>query len=93
MNFSKIIKIGKKQISINRPTLFIAEIGSNFDGNLNKAKELIYAAKESGADVAKFQHYSADSLVSDIGFKKLKSNSTHQKIGKVQYLILIRKHL
>lgn len=82
MNFSKIIKIGKKQVSINRPTLFIAEIGSNFDGNLNKAKELIYAAKESGADVAKFQHYSADSLVSDIGFKKLKSNSTHQKNWK-----------
>ncbi len=82
MNFNKLIKIGKKQIGINRPTLFIAEIGSNFDGNLNKAKDLIYAAKESGADVAKFQHYSADSLVSDIGFKKLKINSTHQKDWK-----------
>ena len=82
MNFSKIINIGNRQISNNKPTLFIAEIGSNFDGNLNKAKDLIYAAKDSGADVAKFQHYSADSLVSDIGFRKLKINSTHQKNWK-----------
>jgi N-acetylneuraminate synthase len=62
--------------------MFIAEIGSNFDGNLKKAKDLIYAAKEAGADVAKFQHYTADSLVSDIGFRKLKTNSSHQKKWK-----------
>ena len=82
MNFNKLIKIGKTQIGLKKPTMFIAEIGSNFDGNLNKAKDLIYAAKESGADVAKFQHYSADTLVSDIGFKRLGKNSTHQKKWK-----------
>ena len=82
MNFNKLIKIGKRYIGYNKPTMFIAEIGSNFDGNLKKAKELIYAAKESGADVAKFQHYSADTLVSDIGFKNLRTNSTHQKKWK-----------
>ena len=66
MNFNKTIKIDKKRVGIDRPTLFIAEIGSNFDGNLNKAKDLIYAAKEAGADVAKFQHYLAETLVSDL---------------------------
>ena len=79
MNFNKIIKIKKTIIGNNNPTFFIAEIASNFDGNLNKAKDLIYAAKESGAHAAKFQHYSAETLVSDLGFKKLKINSTHQK--------------
>ena len=64
------------------PVKIIAEIGSNFDGNLKKAKDLIYAAKESGADVAKFQHYTADSLVSDIGFKQFKTNLSHQKKWK-----------
>ena len=71
--------------------MFIAEIGSNFDGNLKKA-DLIYAAKESGADVAKFQHYTADSLVSDIGFKQLKTNLSHQKNGKVLFMIPAKKH-
>ena len=79
MNFNSTVKIKKTLIGINKPTIFIAEIGSNFNGNLKKAKNLIYAAKESGADVAKFQHYSADTLVSDLGFRKLKNNSSHQK--------------
>ena len=70
MNFNKNIKIGSNYIGQKHKTMFIAEIGSNFDGSLKKAKDLIYAAKEAGADVAKFQHYTADSLVSDIGFKK-----------------------
>jgi sialic acid synthase SpsE len=82
MNFNKVIKLGKNYIGSNYKTIFIAEIGSNFDGNLKKAKDLIYAAKEAGADVAKFQHYAADSLVSDIGFKQLKTNLSHQKKWK-----------
>ena len=40
MNFNKIIKIGKNYIGPKHKTMFIAEIGSNFDGNLKKAKDL-----------------------------------------------------
>ena len=50
--------------------IFIAEIALDFNRSLNKAKDLIYAAKEAGAHVAKFQHYSAETLVSDMGFRK-----------------------
>lgn len=40
----------------------IAEIGQNFNGELSLAIELIHAAKENGADVAKFQLYDAKAL-------------------------------
>ena len=33
----------------------IAEIGNNHEGDLGIAKELIYAAKDSGVDSVKFQ--------------------------------------
>ena len=35
----------------------IAEIGQNHNGDISKAKELIYAVKDSGAEVAKFQRF------------------------------------
>ena len=40
----------------------IAEIGQNHNGDMGLARELIYAAKECGADVAKFQLFDAPSL-------------------------------
>jgi sialic acid synthase SpsE len=43
-------------------TEIIAEIGQNHNGDIGIAKDLIKAAKESGADVAKFQLYSARNL-------------------------------
>ena len=44
-------------------TYFIAEIGSNFDGSIERAKKLIDLAKSSGANAAKFQNYSASTLI------------------------------
>ena len=40
----------------------IAEIGQNHNGDMRLALELINAAKENGADVAKFQIYDASKL-------------------------------
>ncbi len=40
----------------------IAEIGQNHNGELSLALELIHAARENGADVAKFQLYDAREL-------------------------------
>ncbi|MBA3013376.1 MAG: N-acetylneuraminate synthase family protein [Proteobacteria bacterium] len=79
---SSVIHIDGKRISRNDPVYFIAEIGSNFDRDLSRAKDLIYLAKEAGADAAKFQHYTADSLVSDHGFKQLGSRQSHQSSWK-----------
>lgn len=42
----------------------IAEIGVNHAGSVKLAKEMIEAAKKSGADAVKFQTFTADKLVS-----------------------------
>jgi N-acetylneuraminate synthase len=78
MKFNSKIKIGNTNVGLSEPTFFIADIGANHDGDLNKAKELIHMCAEAGADVAKFQHFKAQSIVSDAGFKSLGKKSTHQ---------------
>ena len=75
-------KINKRIISLNNPTYFIADIAANHDGSLSRAKELIFLAKECGADAVKFQHFVADNIVSDYGFKNLKKIETHQSKWK-----------
>ena len=76
------IKIGKSIIGHNSPTYFIADIAANHDGDLEKAKDLIYMVKEAGANAAKFQHFKASSIVSDYGFKNMGSKSSHQELWK-----------
>ena len=48
-------------------TEIIAEIGQNFNGDIDVAIQLILEAKKSGADVAKFQLYNAKELFSREG--------------------------
>ena len=76
------MKIKNKKIGDNHPTFFIADIAANHDGNLNKALDLIHLCAKNGADAAKFQHFKADTIVSDIGFKKLKTKKSHQSKWK-----------
>ena len=75
-------KIGNREINSKSPTYFIADIAANHDGSLEKAKKLIYLAKESGADAVKFQHFKAKTIVSDFGFKNLGTKASHQKEWK-----------
>ena len=65
-------------ISENSPTYFVADIAANHDGNLERARNLIYRAAEAGADAAKFQHFNASTIVSDAEFKKLGTQLSHQ---------------
>ena len=74
----KDIKIENKFIGEKHPTYFIADIAANHDGDLEKAKDLIYLCAEAGADAAKFQHFKANTIVSDLGFKSLGAQQSHQ---------------
>ena len=69
-------------VGIDHPTFFIADIAANHDGDLARAKDLIYLAKEAGADAAKFQHFSAKTIVSDFGFKAMGNQKSHQTSWK-----------
>lgn len=57
------IKIGDRLIGEDEPVFIIAEIGSNHDGYLDQAKELIKASAEAGANAVKFQSFSAENLL------------------------------
>lgn len=71
------IKLGRKLVDDNS-LYFIADIGANHNGSLEKALELIHLAKESGADAAKFQNFQANKIVSKIGFDKMRGKLSHQ---------------
>lgn len=76
------IKIGKSIISKNSKPYFIADIGANHDGDLNRAFKLIELAKEAGADAAKFQNFQANKIVSKYGFDNMDGQLSHQKKWK-----------
>ena len=75
---NSILEIQGKLIGNDYPTYFIADIAANHDGSLERAKELIYLAADAGADAAKFQHFSAETIVSDFGFKAMGGKQSHQ---------------
>ena len=81
-NFKKNFYIDKIKVGFKQPVFFISEIGSNFDGDIQRAKELILLSKKVGANAVKFQHYSASTLISDPGFKSLGKSLSHQKKWK-----------
>lgn len=72
-------EIQGRLINESQPTYFIADVAANHDGDLNRAKDLIHLAKEAGADAVKFQHFQAETIVSDYGFRNLGDQQAHQK--------------
>ena len=78
MKYDVTLQIGGREISQQAPTYFIADIAANHDGDLARAQDLIWKAKEAGADCAKFQHFLADKIVSDVGFSRGVGQVSHQ---------------
>jgi sialic acid synthase SpsE len=76
--FGPSFRIGDKFVGTDYPVYFIADIAANHDGDLERAKHLIYLAKASGADAAKFQHFTAATIVSDFEFRRQQGVQSHQ---------------
>jgi len=63
------IKIGNHSIGKDCPVYLIAEIGSNFDGDLKRAKYLVDLAVDCGANAAKFQTFRSETIINKEAFK------------------------
>lgn len=85
----KKIKVGDRWIGEGKPCFIIAEAGSNHNGKLEQAKQLIDIAVEASADAVKFQTYSAEKLYSrkTPTMKYLKKNKLIKKDESVWDLI------
>ena len=71
------LEIQGRAIGPGNPTFFVAEIGTNHEGDLSKAKELICQAKYARADAVKFQSFLADEFVSP-------THDNYQALKKVE---------
>lgn len=92
MRYDHEFSIGDRKIGLNEPTYFIADIASSHDGELSRAKDLIWLAKEAGADCAKFQHFLARDIVSDEGFRSLGGQMAHQAAWKQSVYDIFEKY-
>jgi len=71
----------------NNQTYIIAEIGSNHDGNLEKALEMVKNAHRAGADAVKFQTFQVDKLLNPLVFEENnahKENWVYSELKKVE---------
>lgn len=62
--------IGQHEIHDASPCYVIAEIGHNHQGDLQKARQLFIAAKESGAHAVKLQKRDNQSLFTDTAYRR-----------------------
>jgi N-acetylneuraminate synthase/N,N'-diacetyllegionaminate synthase len=61
---SRAIDVCGRMVAMGAEPFVIAEIGVNHDGSVARARELVRAARDAGADAAKFQMFDADMLMS-----------------------------
>lgn len=87
------VKIGDIEIGDDCPCYVIAEIGINYNGDLNIAKQSIAAAAEAGADAVKFQTFNADEFVADKNLKYTYETYDGKKITENQYDMFKRYEL
>lgn len=59
------MEINGKKIGDGYPTYIIAELSANHAGSRQRALDMIYQAKEAGADCVKIQTYTADTMTID----------------------------
>lgn len=84
---TKSLRIGDFMINDSSSAFVIAEIGNNHNGDFELAKKLVDAAKEAGADCAKFQMRNLHSLYRNFG----RANDAEEDLGSQYTLDLLSR--
>ncbi|HXG87650.1 MAG TPA: pseudaminic acid synthase [Vicinamibacterales bacterium] len=58
-------RIGRREVGDGHPTFIVAELSANHGCSLERAKRIVEAAAQSGADAIKVQTYTADTVTVD----------------------------
>lgn len=87
-NGKKNIRVGNKEIGDGRPCYIIAEIGTNHNGSVQIARQLIKRAVECGADAVKFQKRDIQSL-----YQKNYLSKPNLSQRPLQYLMSIHNEI
>ncbi len=59
------IRIARREVGPGQPAYIVAEMSANHLGDLDRAKAILRAAKEAGADAVKLQTYTPDGMTLD----------------------------
>ncbi|MGA4507742.1 N-acetylneuraminate synthase family protein [Propionibacteriaceae bacterium G1746] len=86
-NDRRVFQIGRHRVSSHDPTLLIAEIGNNHQGDVAFAKELVDLAADAGADIVKFQLRDLDATYRQAG-----AASAGEDLGAQYTLNLLAKY-
>ncbi|MCX8175490.1 MAG: N-acetylneuraminate synthase family protein [Candidatus Micrarchaeota archaeon] len=74
--------VGKRKVGPGEPAFIIAEVGSNFDGKLEKAKRMVDLAIRCGADAIKFQSFKTEKIINVKAFGSSSDADFQKRWGK-----------
>jgi N-acetylneuraminate synthase len=82
------INLNGRLVGPGHPPYIIAEIGSNYNGDMTLCKHMIDEAKRCGADAVKFQSWSKNSLISKAEFARNTAYAdTHRHFGSLEQMV------
>jgi N,N'-diacetyllegionaminate synthase len=82
------INLNGRLVGPGYPPYIIAEIGSNYNGDMALCKHMIDEAKRCGADAVKFQSWSKNSLISKAEYARNTTYAdTHRHFGSLEQMV------